>query len=166
MNFYDVIEKRGSCRSYLADYEIDENILKKLLEAAMKAPSARNTRPFNFIVITEKELKNQIVLKHPHCQFGFNASALIIVLANEKRTVYFQQDIGACVENLLLAATFEGLGSCWCGIYPKQEVLIEQYQKMLDTNDIPIALITIGKPSKDIKTRGFYDPANVKFITK
>lgn len=166
MNFYDVIEKRGSCRSYEADFKISEETLTRILEASMKAPSARNTRPFSFSVITNQELKKQIVTKHPHCQFGLNASAVIIVLANDNKTDYFQQDIGACIENLLLAATFEGLGSCWCGIYPKQEALIKEYQNILNTNDLPIALITIGKSNKDVKTRGYYDPNCVKFITK
>ena len=162
------IEKRRSIRKYKADKPVTKEQLKQLLEAAMLAPSARNSRPWEFIAVTKREILNKIIEIHPYAKMLETATAAIIVVAipqDGNPEGYFPQDCGAATENILLEAVSMGLGTCWCGVYPKEE-RITGFRKLFDIQDpkIPFNVIAIGYPDEAPDRRGFFEESKVKYM--
>ena len=142
MEFYEVIEKRRSIREF-EDRPISQEVLERILNAGLKAPSSNHQRQWELIVITDqakiRELA-QIVKPYPCCiaeaktpqqemfQIAYprqrtmieqSACVILPYFKNKygfdsKTNAYALMDLGAAwalVENILLAATAEGLGS-------------------------------------------------------
>jgi nitroreductase len=168
MNVSDAIRNRRSIRTYQEGFVIPDEEIHMILEAAMMAPSARNTRPWEFFVITEPSLKEKMIAAHPYACHLQTASIGIVVcgrpdLQNGTDNDFWPQDCGAAVENILLQALDLGYGSCWCGIHPEKK-RVTAFQKILDTHSIPLALVTIGVSKEVPVRRGFYDEKRVTFL--
>jgi nitroreductase len=123
MNIYEGIQKRRSIRSY-ENRPVEKETIEKLLKAGMQAPSAGNQQPWEFIVVEDKETLEKLSSAHIYAGPIKNAPLGIIVLANEKYLrfqQYWQQDLAAATENILLAAVEMGLGAVWMGIAPDED---------------------------------------------
>ena len=119
------IKSRRSCRAY-KDEQVDTEILNEILECALCGPSGMNSQGCYYTAIQNKEilqeLNNEVkeVFKErgeargsdENYNFYYNAPTLIIVTA-KKDYKYFYTDGSAGLENIFLAATSLGLGSCW-----------------------------------------------------
>ena len=162
------IEKRHSVRKYQEGIPVTKEQLKALLGAAMLAPSACNSRPWEFIVVTKREILDEIARIHPYAKMCKTAAAAIIVVALPQTgnpEGYFPQDCGAATENILLQAVSMGLGACWCGVYPKEERIKEIRQLLnIPEKKIPFNVIAIGTPNETPKPRGFYEESRVTYI--
>ncbi|MDR0472909.1 MAG: nitroreductase family protein [Treponema sp.] len=165
-----LIENRRSIRKFQTDKAVTKEQLDRLLEAAMHAPSACNTRPWEFIAVTKRETLDEIAKVHPYAAMCKTATAAIIVVAVPNAQVdmpsgYFPQDCGAATQNILLEAVSTGLGCCWCGVYPKEEriVSIRKLFKIMEPK-IPFNVIAIGIPDEAPDKRGFFDKAKVTYI--
>ncbi len=117
----ETIFARRSIRKY-QDKPVEQEKLELLLQAAMAAPSADNTKPWEFIVVTDPEAMDKI---RSVMLFGkYNAPAAIIVCGNTsvfKNPIgirFWVQDCSAATENILLAAVELGLGTVWLGVHP------------------------------------------------
>lgn len=168
MNTTEAIRKRRSIRKYQSGETISDAEIKTILEAAMMAPSARNTRPWEFIVLKSKEARQKASEVHPYAKHLSEASLGIIVCARPELQEdvcpgYFPEDCGAAVQNILLQSTELGYGSCWCGIYPREE-RIKEISEAFSIESIPFALIVIGKADEEPSARGFYDEERVKIL--
>lgn len=168
MNITEAIRNRRSIRKYKEGIAIPEQDIHAILEAAMMAPSARNTRPWEFIVIKDAGVKEKIISVHPYAKHLRDASLGIVVcgrpdLSGDDAEAFWPQDCGAAIENILLQALELGYGSCWCGIYPRQE-RTREVQSILGITSIPVALITIGVADEAPAARGYYDETRVKEI--
>ena len=164
----EAIESRRSIRKYIGNKPVTKEQLNKLLEAAMLAPSACNSRPWEFIVVTKREILDEIVRVHPYAKMCGTAAAAIIVVALPKTGMpegYFPQDCGAATENILLEAASMGLGTCWCGVYPKEE-RIASFRELFNIREpkIPFNVIAIGTPGEDPARRGFFEESKVTYI--
>lgn len=84
MGTYETILERRSIRSF-SDVVIDNDIIDKLLRSAMAAPSACNKRPWEFYVIKNKDLQEQ--LRHVSRYSDMDSSLIIIVAGNDKRSL-------------------------------------------------------------------------------
>ncbi|MDW7672322.1 MAG: nitroreductase family protein [Bacillota bacterium] len=102
-----------SIRTY-KDTPIDEAILKDLIDAARMAPTARNIQPWEFVVITDKNVLAELAEIHTNGRFVKDAAAAIIVLCH-KNTEYFVEDGSAATQNVIIAARLYDLKSCWIG---------------------------------------------------
>lgn len=122
MDLYEGIQKRRSIRSY-ENRPVEKEKVEKLLRAAMQAPSAANQQPWEFIVVEDQETLQKLSNAHIYAGPIKNAPLGIIVLLNEKHLrfkQYWQQDLAAATENILLAAVELGLGAVWMGIAPEE----------------------------------------------
>jgi nitroreductase len=121
----ELIESRHSIRKFDSGRPVTKEQLDRLLAAAMLAPSACNSRPWEFIAVTKREILDEIARVHPYAMMCQTATAAIIVVAlpqsKEGPEGYFPQDCGAATENILLEAVSMGLGACWCGVYPRDQ---------------------------------------------
>ena len=108
---FDAIYSRRSIRTYL-DKEVEHEKIEKLLKAAMAAPSACNIQPWEFVVITDKALIQDI--KNSIKQYSQYNAPLVIVVCGNPEFIPWEGDTGiidccAAIENMLLAATAIGL---------------------------------------------------------
>lgn len=169
MELEKVIHSRRSIRKYKKDYIIPEEDIKKILTSAMMAPSACNTRPWEFIVITNQELKHQLVEVHPHARMILDASVCIIIIGRDDLQKgicngYWPEDCGAATENILLTSYDLGYGSCWCGVYPNEE-RVNKIKDILNIKvGIPFNIIAIGKADENPLCKGKYEENKVKYI--
>ena len=162
------IKARRSIRKYKPDKPVTKEQLKQLLTAAMLAPSARNSRPWEFISVTQRELLDEIARVFPNAGMCKTATAAIVVIAAPQPGMpegYFSQDCSAATQNILLEAADMGLGTCWCGVYPRDE-RIAIFEKLfgIEKPKIPFCVIAVGVPDEAPPQKGFYDEAKVTFI--
>jgi nitroreductase len=151
MDAMEAILSRRSIRRY-KDQEISHEIVEELLKAAMSAPSAGNEQPWHFMVITERDLLDEIPKFHPYSQMLKQAPLAILICGDENLEKYkghWVQDCSAATQNLLIAAHAKGLGAVWLGVYPVED-RISGLRKLLEIPEciIPFSLISIGYPDE------------------
>ncbi len=169
MTATEAIRNRHSIRKYKPDGLVTDEQVQTMLEAAMLAPSAINSRPWEFVVVRSRELLDGIMKVHPYTKMLATASLAIIVCAvpDEQRkkidVEYFPQDCGAATQNILLQAVELGLGTCWCGVYPRPE-RVTPIKELLGIESVPFCVIAVGVPDEAPAARGFFEPAKVKYM--
>ncbi len=127
----DAIMARQSCRSFRHD-DLKSGDMEALMEALRWAPSAGNSQPWFFYVVTNQEKKDELSRAAFGQSFIADAPVVFVVCANADessrsygergRGLYCLQDTAAATENLLLAATALGYGCCWIGAFQEQGV--------------------------------------------
>lgn len=167
MQLSDAIRDRRSVRKYV-EYDMPDEDIRTILEAGMLAPSAKNTRPWEFVVLKSREAKERAMKVHPFAKHLEKASIGILVCASTKKPEvaemgFFPQDCGASIENILLQSLDLGYGSCWCGIYPN-ETRVEDFMREFGLDSLPIALVVVGRAETMPDIKGFYDDKKVKII--
>lgn len=151
MDFFEVLERRRSVRSFEPDRAVSAEDEQRLLEAACRAPSAGNVQPWRFFAVRNVEMKSRLMAAALGQPWVGEAPLLIVacadLAAHEKAygrrgvELYSIQDTAAAVENILLAATALGLGSCWVGAFRGSEVAAAL---SLPRSLRPLALVPIG----------------------
>jgi len=168
MDATEAIRARRSIRKFAEGAEIPEEHLKLMLEAAMMAPNANNTRPWDFTVVRSAEIRKRIAEVHPYARMVAKASVAVVVgvrpdLLPEGMAGFWPQDCAAATENLLLQAVALGYGAVWCGVYPQAE-RVESIRKVLGGESVPFNVIAVGVPDEVPAARGYYDPARVRTL--
>lgn len=167
----EIIKKRRSIRNYDAKGVVTDEQLKTLVEAAMFAPSACNMRPWEFIVVRNRETLNKITEFHNWAKMLKTAAAAIIVCAHPEVQKgkagegMWQHDCGAATQNILLQAAALDLGTCWCGVHPVEKYM-EEIRKLfsLDSKTMPFCVIAVGVPAERFGGRGFYEENKVRWM--
>ena len=162
----DAILRRRSIRKYKQE-PIPDDLIKKLLEAAMSAPSAQNQRPWHFIVITDKEILATLADVSPYSKMTKDAPVAILVCGDLEREIargFWVQDCSAATENILIEVEEQHLGAVWLGVYP-HKVRVEYIRNVLHIPEpiVPFALIPIGYPAEIKDTPSRYDESRVHY---
>jgi len=161
------IYRRRSIRKF-TEQPIEPEKITELLKAAMAAPTAMNTQPWQFVVVTEEELLKKI---RNTLVFGKMKAPLAIVVCGNlgvfnKRVTnrFWVQDCSAATQKILLAAGALGLGGVWCGVHPIHtfERRISQILS-LPEEVTPLNVLYIGYPAEEKPARTQYDPAKVSW---
>ena len=133
MEFFDVIKQRESCRNY-AEKPVEKEKLLACIEAAQIAPSACNSQPWSYVVVSNPELRdkvakntqerglNKFTEKCPVFIVVVEEPAYLIGNKNEPNQKYAPIDIGLSVSQLCLAATAQGLSTCIMGSFEEDEL--------------------------------------------
>ncbi len=158
-DFRRFITKRRSIRKFTGG-AIDSELLLTALEAAMAAPSANNSRPWSFLVVTEIEKVRAICRAHPYASFGEEAGAVILPFGKKEGYRWFDQDMAAATENLLLALANLGLGATWCGMSEELQAGVRTVVALPDDLFF-FALIPVGVPAEEKEPRTQYDKTRV-----
>jgi nitroreductase len=152
---------RRSVRRFKSD-DVDEGLVRDLLEAAMAAPSAVAKDPWDFVVIRNREMLAGIAEGLPNGKMLADVPVGIVICGNLQRAhdgqlSYLLQDCSACIENLLLAVNTLGLGACWLGVHPRED-RVQHIRSLLNIPDgiIPISAIAIGWPDESPSPRTRY----------
>ena len=142
---------RRSIREFI-EKPVEKDKIENILKAGMQAPSAKNQQAWEFIVVTSKELKNKVSMMSPFSKLASKAAVLIILLGNKDKMIVsdkWQQDLGACTQNMLLQIVKEGLGGVWLGVYPTEERVsyLRDIFKIPD-NVEPFGIVSFGYSEK------------------
>ena len=113
MNLLQIMQNRRSVRTYTGE-KIPKDKLEQILQAGLLSPSGRNRKPWEFIVVQEKETLEKL----SHCRVGAakmleNAGCAIVVFADPEKTEVWVEDCSITMSNMHLMAESMGLGSCW-----------------------------------------------------
>lgn len=157
MDIYEVISRRKSVRAYRAD-EIPTEVLQRILEAARLAPSAKNIQPWRFIVVRDRQRIADLAVACNNQSFIAQAPVVICGCALEKICYrgmggYWNSwavDLAIALEHIMLAATAEGLGTCWIGAF--REAAVRELLKIPADVKI-VALTPLGYPAEVPKAR-------------
>ncbi len=160
----DVIRCRRSVRKYTGE-AVSRDVLEELLRAGMQAPSARNLQPWEFVLVTDRDILNRIPEYHPYSSMVPGASAVILVCGDTSRQDnpgYIAQDCAAVTQNILLEAVAQGLGAVWLGVYPKPE-RINGMRLLFKLPDhvLPVSLVSIGVPGENPEPEDRFDSRRI-----
>jgi len=154
LDVFEAIMRRRSVRAYTSE-KVSEEEVEKLIEAARLAPSAGNIQPWEFVIVTNAEIKRRLAEAALHQTFIEEAPVVIVVCANVAQSswgygsrganLYCLQDTAAATENILLAAIALELATCWVGAFHEDEVA-----KVINTprNVRPVAIIPVGRAAE------------------
>ncbi len=158
-NLLGFITKRRSIRRF-TPAKIEREKLETILKAAMAAPSANNKQPWRFLVVTQQEKIRDLCKAHPYAGFGVDAGAVIIPFGQKEGYKWFDQDMAAATQNLLLAVANLDLGATWCGMDDTRQIAIQKIVN-LPHGQYAFALIPVGVPAEDKPARTQYDRTKV-----
>jgi nitroreductase len=168
MDLNEVITGRRAVREYTAQ-AVDEPTIRRLIDAALQAPSAVNQQPWTFTVVRDRNLLDRIsrdakshmlatlpagphsghfrsLLNDPNFHIFYHAPVLILISAVAQGP-WIVEDCSLAAENLMLAAYADGLGTCWIGFAqsflntPEGKTLLG-----LPAAWVPVAPIIVGHP--------------------
>lgn len=150
------ILNRRSVRKY-TDKPVSIELEELLLSAGFSAPSAQNSRPWEFIVVRDKERLSELSEARPYWKMLKQAPLCIVICANLEGykgsfKEFFIQDCSAATQNILVAAEGLGLGAVWLGCYPTKEGTQGVSSALNIPKDIiPFSVISIGHPAEHAK---------------
>jgi len=141
------IRERRSIRAFKTD-PVEPEKLEAILEAGRWAPSGKNTQPWRFVIVESQEKRQQLGQLVTQMDMIRTAPVTIAVLLDTEAgydRIKDIQAIGACAQNMLLAAHSLGLGACWIG-----RVRDEQVERVLGVGEHEelMMLIPIGYPAE------------------
>lgn len=150
MDFYELIKKRHSVREF-QDKPVEKEKLKRILQAAGRAPSAGNLQAYKIYSVHSKEAKDALVGACSYQEFLSQAPTVLVFCADQKQSeskyekrgfeLYSVQDATIACAYAQLAAEAEGLGSVWVGGFDPLEVSrITQAMPF----EVPVAILPIG----------------------
>lgn len=116
MDLHQLLLQRHSIRRY-TDRALDSNDVKTILEAALLAPSSKSKRPWQFIVVEEREILEKLakakkIASHPIA----GAAMAVVVVSNPELSDVFIEDTTIAAVFMQLQAEALGIGSCWIQI--------------------------------------------------
>ena len=150
---------RRSIRKY-TEQSVAPEILEKILKAGLAAPSAKNMQPWEFIVVTDREMLDKLSEVRPFWKMLKQAPLAIVTLADLRlyegdKLAMYVQDCSAATENMLLAAEALGLGGVWLGLYPREEPIWDVRALLsIPEESMPISVISIGYPAEQRPAHG------------
>ncbi len=165
MDSIDIIFKRRSIRKFTPQ-PVSKVDIVLLLKAAMAAPSAVNSQPWEFIIVEDPTILKS--LKKVSLFSNRNAPLAVVVLGSPQKAgnpagaKFWIQDCSAAMENILLAAVCLGMGGVWIGIHPIQGVE-EKVRELLHipSSSTPLGMALIGYPAEQKEPLTRYKPKKV-----
>ena len=172
------ILSRKSVRSYNGD-TIPAEVMENLLKAAMAAPSGRDWRPWQIVVMTDKSQYETVFAGNMNMQKFMESGAVVILCADTvhvgptredpdamvpQPNALWRDDMGAVTENLLLAVEAYGLGACWTACYPYPDRMDPIRAALnLPASVVPYAVVPVGYPSSENSPKDKWDPTRVHY---
>jgi len=155
MNVFEAIKTRRSVRSY-KDRDIEEEKLKKILEAARLAPSAKNLQQWKFVVVREREKRKKLAEAANRQDFIGEAPVVIAAVSLNPNNVMgcgvpsYPVDLAIAVDHMTLQAVEEGLGTCWIGAFDQEKV--KEILKVPEDYKV-VVLLPLGYPADTPKPK-------------
>ncbi len=152
MGVFAIIGKRRSIRLY-EKKPVETEKLNRILEAGRLAPSASNKQPWRFVVVTNEKVKEKLRVAYDEEWF---VSAPVIVIGcavPEKAWIrrdgqeYWMVDVAIAMQNMILAATELGLGTCWIADFTDEKSIRKALK--LPSNIRVVAMTPLGYSAEE-----------------
>ncbi len=172
MDLMDVMLKRRSVRKY-TDEDITKKDLDKILQAALLAPTSRNKKPCNFLIVENKEtLKKLSKAKEHGAEMLANCSKAIVVVANTFISDTWIEDSSIALTYMHLMAANLDIGSCWVQIHLRKDENGEDAEQVvkeitgLDDYFRVVGILALGIPDGEVKphTLDDIDKSKIHFL--
>lgn len=165
-DFHEMLVNRHSIRKYTAE-PLDADQVRLILEAALMAPSSKSGRPWQFVVVEDKDMLVRLGdCKPAYATSVANAPLAIVVCADPASTDTWVEDCSIAAAFMQLQAEALGLGSCWVEVHNRQAAdgtpsddVVRELLGIPD-NFTPLCIISVGH--KD-EVRRPVDPAKLKW---
>ena len=141
MDTFEAIRTRRSVRQYTGE-SIPREELEQIVDAGRLAATGSNRQPWDFIVITDAEMLKQLSAAAE----WITKAAAVIAVVMDPESRWWIEDGSAAVENMLLAATALGYGSCWLEGYTLRNE--DEFKALLGVPEAKrlLTLVPIGVP--------------------
>ena len=159
MDFYEVVKKRRSHRFFTEKMPSDDQIMR-IIDAARLAPTWANMQGMQYVVVRAPEIVKEVWNAVNQKNKFSDAPIFIIGIIPESKSgvnhsgeKYYPVDFGICFEHLILAATAEGLATCWIGYFDEAKIkrILEIPKKYRILALTPLGYST--KPKGEVKDR-------------
>lgn len=169
-NIQNILTRR-SVRSY-EPRPISKEDMHTILDAAMSGPSCANTRPWQFIVVEDKETLNKMADANGIYAAPLKGAAAGILICGDLEKAfppakdYWVIDGAIAGQNICLAARALGIGSVWLGTWPQMDRVEKQAELFgLPETVIPHSVIALGysKDAENVAEKANYDAGCVHF---
>lgn len=151
-DFQTLCQHRRSYRQY-TDEPVTKEQLDYILSCALMSPSGKRLNPWEFIVIQDSAVLRQL---HGCRTYGSQmfetATAAIVIALDSSLTDTWQADGAIAAQNIMLAATEQGLGCCWCHVYQREgaENLVRSLVDIPENLNI-LCVISLGHKNEERK---------------
>lgn len=155
MNFLELVKQRYSCRAYKS-LGVEKEKLEYILECVRLAPSAVNKQPWRFRIVSKEEDKARLQQCYNRDWFKTAPMYVVVSVLHDEEWVrsdgkhHGDIDIAIAVEHLCLAATEQGLATCWVCNF--DAVLCKELFNLSD-NEEPAVLIPLGYAADEVKPK-------------
>ena len=159
------IMERRSIRSF-QERPIEKEKIENILRAGMQAPSAKDCRCWEFLIVTKEEDKKNISKMSEYGMCAAEAGAVIIPLVNFHLTnpeeLWWVEDMSAATQTMLIQIEEEGLGGTWLGMYPLMDRVkkLKEYFNLPD-HILPFAMIACGYKAKNKPAEDRWDEKKI-----
>jgi nitroreductase len=151
MDVFEAVKKRHSTRAYELK-SVPEEKLNRILEAARLAPSAGNVQPWHFIIVKDREKRETLAKGGRYARFLAESPIVIVGCGDQKASPnWYKVDVAIAMQNMVLTATEEGLGTCWIGSFNENQV---KGLLKIPENLRVIALMALGYPRETLNIQG------------
>lgn len=152
---------RRSIRSY-TDQDVEPEKIEAILEAGMAAPSGKNGQPWDFVVLTRREILDEMAERLPYAKMLREARVAIAVCADRTKSPYWYVDCSAAAENILLAAHALGLGAVWTATYPYRDRMdvVKELCGLPGSYD-SLCVIPVGYPAREARPKDNFDAGKI-----
>ncbi|MDR0367627.1 MAG: nitroreductase family protein [Bacteroidales bacterium] len=159
-----VIYNRKSVRNFIADKPIGKEDIDRIIRAGFAAPSGRDSRPWEIVVVDDREVLDGMAEKLPYAKMLAQSPLAMIVCGDTTKSSYWYVDCSAVTENILLAVEALGLGAVWTAAYPYEDRtgVVAEYLHLPD-NILPLVVIPMGYPQGEHKPKDKYDPTKIHY---
>lgn len=157
------ILSRKSVRDFIGK-KVENEKITILLKAGMAAPSGRDLRPWELIVIQNRSTLDSMAAELPYAKMLNKAPMAIIVCGDSIRSSYWYLYCSAVSENILLAAESLELGAVWTAAYPYEDRIntVRKYTNIPE-NIIPLCVIPIGYPNGSQSPKNKFDEKKIHY---
>ncbi len=146
MDVFEAVTERRSIRAYV-DRPVEREKLERILEAGRLAPSAMNVEPWHFIVVTDPA-KRKALSAGSSAKFVADSPVVIVACGDFKASPdWYAMDVAFAVENMVLTAVGEGLGTCCVDDFSQKGV---RTLLKVPANFEILLLIAIGYPTEQV----------------
>ncbi|MEM3726188.1 MAG: nitroreductase family protein [Candidatus Bathyarchaeia archaeon] len=151
MEVFEAVQRRRSIRAYEPTPVPNEKLMK-ILEAGRLAPSASNVQPWHFVVVTDSEKRRRLAETGVFARFLAEAPIVIVGCGDERASPkWCVVDVAIALQNMVLTATGEGLGTCWVGSF--DEAKVKELLKIPENFRV-VALLAVGYPREKLDLAG------------
>ena len=150
MEMLEHLKNRRSIRRFLPKV-IEKEKIEKIIQAACLSPSSKNTQPWEFFIVKNKQKIQALSKTQPYSAFLKTAPLVIVVVVDQKKSPgHFLEDGAIAAFSILLEASDLGLGACWNAVYHSSEKREDYVREILNApqNYRIICNIGIGYPDE------------------